>query len=83
MQRTIVQVMQVRMCDVLPGDIVNKKADSPIGWFECTGLHDLPNNGIVVQAHSDRDSVNGTIYDMIGVQITKVVEVPDSQPKAA
>ncbi len=83
MQRTIVQVMTVRMADVLPGDIVNKNADKAIGWFEVVELQDLPNNGIVLAAKSDRDSVNGTIYDMVGVQITKVVEVPDATPRAA
>lgn len=83
MQRTIVQVMTVRMADVLPGDIVNKNADRPIGWFEVVELQELPNNGIVLAAKSDRDSVNGTIYDMVGVQLTKVVEVPDATPRAA
>lgn len=75
--------MTVRMADVLPGDIVNKNADLPIGWFEVVELQELPNNGIVLAAKSDRDSVNGTIYDMVGVQLTKVVEVPDATPRAA
>ncbi len=82
MQRTIVQVMQVRMADVLPGDIVNKNHANPTGWFVVKELQDLPNNGIVLAADSDRDSINGMIYDMVGVQVTKVVEVP-STPKAA
>lgn len=77
MQRTMVQVMQVRMSDVLPGDIVNKNADDARGWFEVKELQELPNNAVVLAAHSDRDSVNGSINDIVGVQITKVVEVPD------
>ena len=77
MRRTMVQVMQVRMADVLPGDIVNKNHDAQTGWFEVTELQELPNNGVVLAAHSDRDSVNGTVNDIVGVQITKVVEIPD------
>lgn len=70
--------MTVRMADVVPGDIVNKNPEGLTGWFECTGLQDLPNGGIVILAESDRNSVNGEINDMVGVQLTKVVEVPDA-----
>jgi len=67
------------MADVLPGDIVNKNYSDARGWFYVKELQELPNNGIVLVANSDRDSVNGTLNDIVGVQITKVVEVPDSQ----
>lgn len=79
MQRVMVQVMQVRMKDVLPGDIVNKNYEAPTGWFEVVELQELPNNGIVLAANSDRDSINGTVNDIVGVQVTKVVEVPDQR----
>jgi len=79
MQRVMVQVMQVRMRDVIPGDIVNKNLDDARGWFEVVELQELPNNGIVLAASSDRDSINGTLNDIVGVQITKVVEVPDQR----
>ncbi len=82
MQRTIVQVMQVRMSDVLPGDIINKNHDDPRGWFEAKELHELPNGGVAVIAHSDKDSINGGPYDIVGVQLAKVVEVPN-QVRAA
>lgn len=71
------------MADVLPGDIVNKHHDKPTGWFVVRELQELPNNGIVLAADSDRDSINGMIFDIVGVQITKVVEVPNAVRAAA
>lgn len=82
MQRTIVQVMQVRMADLVPGDIVNKNHDDARGWFEVKELSQLHNGGIAVLAHSDKDSINGTPYDIVGVQLAKVVEIPN-QVRAA
>ncbi len=76
MQRKMVQVMKVRMRDVLPGDIVNRNADEARGWVEVLKLQELPNNGIVLIAESDRDSINGNINDIVGVQVTKAVELP-------
>ncbi len=83
MQRKLVQVMKVRMRDVLPGDIVNKNADEAKGWIDVIQLQELPNNGIVLVAESDRDSINGSLNDIVGVQIIKTVEVPDSVQKRA
>ncbi len=83
MQRKMVQVMKVRMRDVLPGDVVNKNADEPKGWVEVIQLQELPNNGIVLAAESDRDSINGNLNDVVGVQIIKTVEIPDTRQAAA
>lgn len=78
MQRKMVQVMKVRMRDVFPGDVVNKNADDPKGWIDVIQIQELPNNGIVLAAESDRDSINGSLNDIVGVQIIKTVEVPDA-----
>ncbi len=77
MQRTLVQVMQVRMSDLNPGDIVNKNHGDARGWFEVKELTELPNGGIAVQAASEKDSINGGPYDIVGVQVTKAVELPN------
>jgi hypothetical protein len=69
--------MQVRMADLHPGDIVNKNHDDSRGWFEVNEIHELPNSGIVVQAASEKDSINGGPYDIVGVQVTKAVEIPN------
>ena len=66
----------MRMSDVIPGDIVNKNHTSSTGWFVVKELQELPNDGIVLAADSDRDSINGMIFDMVGLQVTKVVEIP-------
>jgi hypothetical protein len=83
MQRTIVQVMQVRMGDVLPGDIVNKNHAEARGWILVKSLQELPHNAVALIAESDRDSINGAVNDIVGVQIAKVVEVPVSATRAA
>ena len=77
MQRTLVQVMQVRMADLHPGDIVNKKHDESRGWFEVKEVHELPNGGIAVEAASEKDSINAGPHDIVGVQVTKDVEIPN------
>ena len=83
MQRKMVQVMRVRMKDVLPGDIVNKNADEPKGWITVVDLQELPDGGIVLAAERDRDSINGHLHDIVGVQIVKSVEVADPHQQAA
>jgi len=75
--------MQVRMSDVLPGDIVNKNHADARGWVLIKSLQELPNNTVALLAESDRDSINGSINDIVGVQIPKLVEVPTMAPKAA
>lgn len=82
MQRNMVQVMKVRMRDVLPGDVVNRNADEPRGWVEVVQVQELPNNAIVLVAPSERDSVNGNYNDIVGVQVIKAVELP-AQKRAA
>ena len=78
MQRNMVQVTQVRMRDVLPGDIVNRNYEEARGWVKVVEVLPLPNNQIVLAASSDRDSVNGSINDIVGIQVVRVVEVPDA-----
>lgn len=83
MQRHIVQVIQVRLVDLKPGDICNKRHDATDGWFRVRELEELPNGGVAVLADSDRDSINGSPFDIVGVQLVKAVEIPDSAIRAA
>ncbi len=78
MVRTIVQVIQVRMRDVHPGDVINKNGDDVRGWFLVKDTQELPSGDIAVLAESDKNSINGGAYDLVGVQIAKAVEVPAS-----
>ena len=77
MQRNMVQVIQVRMRDVIAGDVVNRNADEPRGWVEVVETQVLPNDDIVLAAKSDRDSINGNRNDIVGVQVVRAVEIPD------
>lgn len=76
MVRTIVQVIQVRMNDVVPGDIVNKNPDSTIGWFEVTDTQELHSGDIAILAATEKNSINGAPYDLVGIQIAKQVQAP-------
>jgi len=69
--------MQVRMSEVQPGDVCNKSHVDAKGWFLVKELQELPNGGIAVIGLSDKDSINGGAYDMVGVQVSKLVEIPD------
>jgi hypothetical protein len=83
MQRSIIQVMQVRMSDIRPGDIINKNHTDPRGWFEVTELQELPNGDIFVIAATEKNSINGGSYDIVGVQLRKTVQIPDQVQAAA
>lgn len=78
MVRTIVQVTQVRMRDVHPGDVINKNHDDPRGWFVVTDVQELHTGQYAIIADSDKNSINGGPFDMVGVQIAKQVEIPVS-----
>jgi len=78
MVRTIVQVIKVRMRDVHPGDVINKNVDDPRGWFLVKDLQELPNGDFAILAETDKFSINGGAYDMVGVQLANDVEVPAS-----
>ncbi len=76
MQRTIVQVMQVRIMDLRPGDIVNKNHADSRGWFKVIDIQELPNGDVSVIAERASDSMNSAPYDIVGVQLAKAVEIP-------
>lgn len=78
MVRTIVQVTQVRMRDVHPGDIINKNHDDSRGWFEVVDVQELHTGQYAIVADSADDSINGGPFDMVGVQIAKNVDIPSA-----
>lgn len=78
MLRTVVQVIQVRMRDVHPGDIINKSLDDPKGWFRVQDTEELHTGDYSIIAASAGDSINGAPYDMVGLQIAKQVDAPDN-----
>ena len=75
--------MQVRMSDIHPGDVINKNHSDPLGWFEVTELQELPNGDIFVIAATEKNSINGGAYDIVGVQLRKTVQIPDQVQAAA
>ncbi|MGI9606183.1 MAG: hypothetical protein ACR2P0_08595 [Acidimicrobiales bacterium] len=78
MRRTRVHVVQMRMADLLEGDVVNKNPDDPRGWIVVQETQELPNNGLLVVATREKDSINGNPNDIVGVQIPQAIEIPDA-----
>jgi len=79
MHRTLVQVVKMRMGDLLVGDVINKNPDDPRGWFTVHELQELPNNGLAVLASTSKNSINGSPDDIVGVQVRQAVDLPETQ----
>lgn len=83
MQRTVVQIARIRIGDLERGDVVNGDPDAEIGWFVVTNKRELPSGELVVSGEAAADSVKGQALDLVGVQVTKQVEVQaPKQPEA-
>ena len=75
----MVQVVKMRMGDLLVGDVINKNPDEPRGWFTVHELQELPNNGLAVLAATSKNSINGSPDDIVGVQVRQTVDLPETQ----
>lgn len=83
MQRTVVQIARIRIGDLERGDVVNGNPDAEVGWFVVATKRELPSGELVVTGESSADSVKGRSLDLVGVQVTKRVEVQTSgEPEA-
>jgi hypothetical protein len=74
MERTTVHVALMRIVDLAIGDVVNRDPTAMSGWFAVDGIRRLPSGQLNVTNTSSRDSVMGADYDIVGVQVPKVVE---------
>ncbi len=77
MQRTIVQIARMRLADVRPGDIVNGHPDEELGWFEVQEIRHLPSGELVAGGRASTQAAKGAPWDLVGIQMTKQIEVPD------
>ena len=80
MQRTIVQIARIRLGDVQPGDIINAKPEDEIGWFEIQVLRQLPSGELIANGATQAQAAKGMAWDLVGVQITKQIEMPTRAP---
>lgn len=76
-QRTIVQIARMRLADVTEGDVVNGQPDNEHGWFEVCEVRELPSGERVAAGAASTQSVKGSTWDLLGVQIAKAIEVAD------
>lgn len=77
MQRTIVQIARIRLADVRPGDVINGRPDDEYGWFIVRLVRQLPSGDLVASGESTNQSAKGSPVDLVGIQVTKTVDIPD------
>ena len=74
MQRTFVRVATMRFLDLAVGDVVNPEPDARSGWFVVEEIRRLPSGAINVTNAASKGSVMGAPHDIVGVQVSKVIE---------
>ena len=82
MQRTIVKISKMRICDLVVGDVMNRDPDSMTGWFVVQGVRRLHNGDLNVSSESGGVGVTGRDFDIVGVQVPTLVE-QDCDPPAS
>jgi hypothetical protein len=78
MNRTIVQIARIRLIDVQPGDIVSGRPDDEFGWFEVHVVRELPSGDLVANGPASTQSIKGSEWDLVGIQVAKQVEIAES-----
>ena len=66
--RSNVIIVQVRVADLQPGDVINKRGPERSGWMEVERVEKLPDGNLVIHDETSRDSFTGTIYDLVWLQ---------------
>lgn len=66
--RSKVEIVQVRVADVVSGDVVNKRGPERSGWIEVEQLEQLNSGDFVVHDAAGTDSFTATGYDLIWLQ---------------
>lgn len=74
MERTFVRIATMRILDLAVGDVVNPEPDARSGWFVIEEIRRLPSGDINVTNTASKGSVMGAPHDIVGVQVSKVLE---------
>ena len=77
MQRTVVQIARMRLADVRPGDVISNHPEEEFGWFIVRNLRQLPSGDLIASGETTSQSVKGSPVDMVGIQVTKSVDIPE------
>lgn len=86
MERRIVEVLRLRVSDVMVGDVINRDPAATGGWFSVHELNQLPNGDINAVGSSAKLSIVAGPYDIVGLQVEKgenVAVAPPAIPGAA
>ncbi len=75
MQRTIIELVKMRLADLEVGDVVNRDPESGEGWFRVGEVRRLPSGEVNVSSANSRSTIMGDDFDIVAVQLPRVVEV--------
>ncbi len=78
MERTVVQIARVRIADLRHGDVVNAHPEHEHGWFVVQAVRQLPSGDLVASGDTSIQAVKGQPFDLVGLQVTKTVDLPVS-----
>lgn len=68
------------MADVREGDVVNFHPDRDHGWFRVLEIRIIPSGEIILSGETNVQSIKAGRFDLIGLQVPKVVALGDPQP---
>lgn len=77
MNRTIVEVVKIRIRDIVPGDVVNKDPGATHGWFDVVELRRLHDGSVTVASRVAQLSFSGYPDDIVGLQVLESRAMPD------
>ncbi|NNE75160.1 MAG: hypothetical protein HKN26_15955 [Acidimicrobiales bacterium] len=80
MQRTIVTVSKMRICDLAIGDVMNRDPDSMTGWFTIHEIRRLHNGDLNISSGSSGRGITGQDFDIVGVQVPMLIEQAGDHP---
>jgi len=64
----------MRIVDLAIGDVTNHDPAATSGWFVIQEIRRLPSGDLNVTNTASNASIMGTDYDIVGVQVPKIVE---------
>lgn len=80
MERKLIDVVKMRVTDVMVGDVINKDPESTSGWFAVHELQQLPSGEINAVGATSKLSIVAGPYDIVGVQIQETLQVSVAPP---
>jgi len=67
--------VHVRICDVQPGDVINRNDANMDGWFAVADVETLHDGRIALADERHQNTITGTSLDLVGLQLVRQLNV--------